>query len=182
MHHRPIFLALLAMLLCAGTLQAARWVKDLVYLHSETTGKVPFSHYAHLELLGRDCTECHNRIFHIDPEKNPPVTMAEMEQGQSCGVCHNGVRTFSVSENCQFCHPTAPATFEVPDAGDVIFSHDAHLLAFGCSDCHPDLFRPDRDNPPVTMSAMAEGEYCGACHDGSTTFSVEENCDFCHQM
>ena len=81
MHQRPIFLALLAMLFCAGSLHAARWVKDLVYLHSEATGRVPFSHYAHLEVLGRDCTECHNRIFHIDPEKNPPVTMAEMEQG-----------------------------------------------------------------------------------------------------
>ncbi len=183
MHLRIFLVSLLATaLLFIPASFAARWVADMAYLPSDATGVVEFSHYSHLEVLGRDCTTCHNRIFHIEAGKNPPVTMGEMEQGKSCGTCHDGERTFAVSANCQFCHPTRPVTLAVPDVGDVSFSHEAHTSILGCSNCHPALFRPTTDNPPVSMTEMAEGMSCGACHDGSTAFSVEENCDFCHQM
>jgi c(7)-type cytochrome triheme protein len=32
------------------------------------------------------------------------------------------------------------------------------------------------------MEEMGEGKSCGACHDGSAAFSVEDNCESCHQM
>jgi len=34
----------------------------------------------------------------------------------------------------------------------------------------------------MTMEQMSAGESCGACHDGSTAFSVDESCDTCHAM
>ncbi|WP_084167838.1 c(7)-type cytochrome triheme domain-containing protein [Pelobacter seleniigenes] len=38
------------------------------------------------------------------------------------------------------------------------------------------------ENKKVTMDAMSEGESCGTCHEGSTAFSVEGDCESCHQM
>ena len=34
----------------------------------------------------------------------------------------------------------------------------------------------------MTMKDMEDGQFCGACHDGDTAFSVKEACDSCHQM
>jgi hypothetical protein len=31
----------------------------------------------------------------------------------------------------------------------------------------------------VTMDKISSGEFCGACHDGETAWSVE-NCHLCH--
>ncbi len=164
------------------TLVGARWIEDLVSMPNEATGSVQFSHYRHLEALGNDCVLCHNRLFHIDVDKNQPVSMAEMEQGKSCGSCHNGEKAFSVTDNCSSCHPTRPISFST-EAGEALFSHELHTGIYGCSDCHPSLFAADSErNPPVSMGQMEQGESCGACHDGDTAFSVEENCEACHQM
>lgn len=43
-----------------------RWIKDEVYLQTDSVGKVEFSHYVH------------------------------MEKGESCGACHDGSTAFSV--------------------------------------------------------------------------------------
>jgi len=32
------------------------------------------------------------------------VTMEQMEQGASCGACHDGGTAFTVKENCETCH------------------------------------------------------------------------------
>jgi c(7)-type cytochrome triheme protein len=170
------------LLLAMPTLTLARWIKDEVILKSDATGKVVFSHYNHLDAVGHNCPTCHNKIFNIVPEKNPAFTMADMEKGQACGACHNGERAFSVKENCATCHPTHDITFPVPDAGKVVFSHEVHTGMYSCSECHPGLFLPGEGNRHFTMEEMAGGEACGACHDGSTAFTVEDNCDSCHQM
>ncbi len=172
-----------ALLLAAlpATLQA-RWIQDKVIYETKAAGKVEFSHYNHLEAVGKNCPSCHNSIFHIVAEKNPTFTMADMEKGKSCGACHNGTRAFGVKEDCSSCHPTRDVTFKVPDAGDVLFSHDVHTGMFGCSDCHPHLFVPGPGNKRVTMGRMEKGSSCGACHDGGSAFTVKDNCDTCHQM
>ena len=38
-----------------------RWIKDKVYLQTDSVGKVEFSHYAHMEMesIGKDCPACH---------------------------------------------------------------------------------------------------------------------------
>ena len=61
-------------------------------------GKVVFSHEKHLA-KGEKCTDCHTKIF----------KMADMQNGQACGTCHNGQATFSVKDqaNCAKCHQKA---------------------------------------------------------------------------
>ena len=175
-------LSLLGLVLLLPGPTSARWIQDIVTIEHPAIGAVSFSHYQHLEDLGNNCVFCHNRVFHIDPRKNPAVSMSEMQQGKSCGACHNGQKAFSVGENCAGCHPTHEIRFDTA-AGAAHFSHDLHRELYSCDDCHPDLFRPDRTRrQPVNMEQMAEGAACGACHDGDTAFSVEENCDSCHDM
>ncbi len=64
--------------------------------------------------------------------------------------------------------------------GKVVFSHDEHRELFGqekldCQPCHmtqPPLFpmrrKPDEPRKAVTMAEMAQGQSCGACHNGKT--------------
>ena len=91
-------------LMLLPSLVCARWIKDIVVFENEDYGNIQFSHYQHLEAVGKDCVLCHNRVFHIDPKKNKPASMEEMEQGKSCGACHNGKVAFSVTEDCESCH------------------------------------------------------------------------------
>ncbi len=176
---RILPLTLLVLLILPGSL-CARWIKDKVVIPVEATGPVTFSHYNHLEAVGRNCPTCHNQVFHIVTSKNPAFTMADMEKGKACGFCHNGTRAFSVKEDCSACHPTHDIRFR-NDSAPALFPHDVHTEMYSCSECHPDLFVPDqKKNPAFTMKQMAEGEACGACHDGDTAFSVKENCAACH--
>ena len=169
-------------LLSVPAVPLAQWIEDKVLYQTESAGTIEFSHFNHLEAVGKNCPSCHNKIFHIDRSKNKPHTMAEMEKGKSCGACHNGNKAFSVAEDCSACHPTRDITFKEEDAGNVLFSHDVHTSMFGCGECHPDLFIPGPGNRRATMEQMEAGESCGACHDGGTAFSVAEDCEACHEM
>jgi len=174
---------LMLLLLALPTVLLASWEKSLVEIKTDATGVVVFNHDNHFEALGsKRCPTCHNAIFNRNRSKNPDFTMADMEQGKACGACHNGEKAFDVKEDCSACHPTHDINFEVPDAGAVVFSHEVHTGMFGCSECHPDVFIPGPGNKAATMDEMAGGTSCGTCHDGSTAFSVEDNCDTCHQM
>lgn len=66
-------------------------------------GDVVFSHDSHVQAAGLGCQECHPKIF-LNTKKHVAVTMQEMEAGKSCGACHNGTKTFAVTENCETCH------------------------------------------------------------------------------
>jgi len=174
---------LVLLLLTVPSLLVASWEKSVVEIRTDATGVVVFNHDNHFEALGsKKCTACHNAIFNRKMSKNPDFTMAEMEQGKACGACHNGDTAFDVKSDCATCHPTRDITFKVADVGPVVFSHEVHTGMFGCGECHPGLFIPGPGNPAATMAEMAKGVSCGACHDGSSAFSVEENCDTCHQM
>jgi c(7)-type cytochrome triheme protein len=61
-----------------------------------------FSHSVHLAMY--KCPDCHTKVF---PYKAgvKKVTMHEMEQGKSCGACHNGKDAFVTSGACEQCHP-----------------------------------------------------------------------------
>ena len=66
------------------------------------------------------------------------------------------------------------------------FDHKIHTMEAGleCSSCHDDIFSMQRgtavNSRKFTMKAMAEGEFCGACHDGDTAFATDTNCMACH--
>ena len=159
------------------------WSKRTVKIKGDAFGTVVFNHLDHFDYLGqRICTRCHPGIFNVIRSKNPDFTMEEMEKGKACGACHNGDVAFAVMDNCASCHPTKDIAFKGSPVGTVTFSHEVHTGMFSCSSCHPGLFIPGPGNKELTMEKMGEGEFCGACHDGSTAFSVKENCENCHQM
>lgn len=171
------------LLVALPSVLCSSWIKDKVYLQTDSVGKVEFSHYTHMEMesIGKNCPTCHNDVFHIVTKKNPTYTMAQMKDGKSCGFCHNGKKAFSVTGDCTTCH-AGDIVYVNADAGNITFPHAAHISMFGCDECHPDLFIPERGANPATMEEMEKGESCGACHDGSTAFGVAEDCESCHEM
>lgn len=68
--------------------------------------------------------------------------------------------------------------------GPVTFSHEKHKEKVGkCTDCHTKVFKMKKGTSgTLTMAAMNEGKFCGACHDGKTAFTVKDqaNCSKCH--
>ena len=75
---------------------------DVVYKIPKAKS-VTFSHDRHVEDLGLACQGCHPSPY-VTREKSKPVTMAQMNQGMSCGACHNGKGAFTVKGNCAKCH------------------------------------------------------------------------------
>jgi len=153
-------------------------VKELNF-SVKATGDVPFSHKIHVDLY--KCGECHTKVFPAARSKGA-VSMAEMEKGKSCGVCHDGKSAFTVKENCAKCHPIKELNFVVKDAGDVAFSHKSHTGLYKCGECHTKIFAAARAKTAISMAEMEKGKSCGACHDGKAAFTVKENCGTCHKM
>jgi c(7)-type cytochrome triheme protein len=71
-------------------------------------GKVVFSHEKHLT-KNPQCTACHTKIFKMAKGHRSAFKMADMNNGQACGTCHNGQVAFSVKDpaNCSQCHQTS---------------------------------------------------------------------------
>ncbi|RNC72730.1 MAG: cytochrome C [Desulfuromonadales bacterium] len=150
-------------------------VKEITY-QVKSTGPTPFSHKKHLAMYS-DCNACHPKLFNAG--KNRPFTMAEMEQGKSCGACHDGKTAFGVGE-CASCHTVKEVGLTSKDTGKIIFSHKMHAGKMKCGECHNKLYAPGR-NKPVGMTAMEKGKSCGACHNGKRVFDVKQ-CSKCHPM
>ena len=64
-----------------------------------------------------------------------------------------------------------------------VFPHTLHRVLFKCYVCHDSLFKMKLGADHMTMEAMGAGKYCGACHDGKTSFETSnfDNCNRCHQ-
>ena len=67
----------------------------------QDAGDVHFSHTSHTALYR--CGDCHTARF-ITGRSKRKVTMKEMEEGKSCGGCHEGKTAFTVSDTCGSCH------------------------------------------------------------------------------
>ncbi len=148
---------------------------------SKPVNDAVFSHDFHLNIY--KCLDCHTKKFDYR-QGSRKTTMAGMEKGKSCGVCHNGKTAFAASGDCNKCHQGfKPANLTFRDNhGTVIgyFNHDFHTAAFQCKDCHTKVF-PYNSDMRVTMTEMGMGKACGACHDGKTAFSVKGDCVKCHK-
>lgn len=149
---------------------------NIVYKVKQT-GNTTFSHSVHTALFS--CTDCHNSIFIAGAKKNKPATMADMEKGISCGACHDEKSAFGVKSNCQKCHTVKQINFR---PGSAIFSHLVHVAAYGCKDCHSDIYIPGPGNKNFSMLQMEQGKSCGNCHDEKTAFGVKGNCQKCHSV
>ena len=68
----------------------------------------------------------------------------------------------------------------------VLFSHKAHVEKKGltCDLCHSGLFEmsasADQEKGDFNMAGLAQGKYCGACHNGVMAFSSATRCASCH--
>jgi len=72
-------------------------------VYETDAGKATFSHEVHTAAFG--CDSCHPDIF--KPRKGAnKASMADMEEGSSCGACHDGNTAFSVKDEdtCATCH------------------------------------------------------------------------------
>jgi c(7)-type cytochrome triheme protein len=67
-------------------------------------GKVVLDGKIHFD-KGLKCTDCHTQIFQMK-KGTVKITMADINAGKFCGVCHNGDRSFKASDpkNCAKCH------------------------------------------------------------------------------
>ena len=62
----------------------------------------------------------------------------------------------------------------------VEFPHWYHRIRFRCKVCHADLgFQFKAGGNKITMAKIIDGQFCGACHNGEISWSVE-NCGMCH--
>ena len=150
--------------------------RDILY-NVKATGPTVFRHRLHLATMA-DCGICHPSVFAAGPNKR--FTMAEMEQGKSCGACHNGTKAFGLA-SCETCHSVKEITFKVKETGPIRFSHKSHSAAASCGKCHPALYAPNLKNRHVDMAAMEKGRSCGACHNSKQAFPVKE-CTKCHPV
>ena len=66
-------------------------------------GPVVFSHTTHVAFADNRCTGCHPALFSI-LRPTQRITHAEMNAGQKCGACHDGVKTSGVQDDCTHCH------------------------------------------------------------------------------
>lgn len=81
--------------------------------------------------------------------------------------------------------PYDPIIWENPVKG-VVFNHKTHTMDAGldCDSCHDDLFEMEsgvvEEAEDFNMASLYDGSYCGACHDGSTSFASNTRCTSCH--
>jgi c(7)-type cytochrome triheme protein len=61
---------------------------------------------------------------------------------------------------------------------DVVYPHKQHTQWLDCSNCHPDIFIPQKGANAISMVDILLGEKCGVCH-GKVAFPVNE-CRRCH--
>jgi len=62
----------------------------------------------------------------------------------------------------------------------VIFPHWFHRIRFRCKVCHADLgFKFKAGGNDINMLKIFDGQFCGACHNNSIAWGVE-NCVLCH--
>jgi len=175
---KPLWILLTAAIISYSIPAAALEIKDKTFV-TDNAGKVVFSHTLHLKKKNAkspniSCKACHNSAM----GKGIHYTMAQMEQGKSCGQCHNGTSAFALSK-CTNCHKVRDIAFKVKETGPVLFKHSSHLQNDGsCSACHNTLFTTGT-NPPASMAAMEKGKSCGACHNGEKAFALSE-CSKCH--
>ena len=141
-----------------------------------------FSHDLHIAKIGGKCRSCHNGKVIIGKDKN--VTMAQMENGKTCGACHDGKKAFTVAANCGNCHKgmkPREIVFKTTGINDAVFSHKFHLeMAYTCKDCHTKVFPYKAGAKQFTMAEMEQGKACGTCHNGKDAATVVGNCNRCH--
>ena len=61
---------------------------------------------------------------------------------------------------------------------DVIYPHEMHTYWLKCEVCHPKIFIPQKGANNITMVGIANGKWCGRCHN-RIAFPLAD-CNRCH--
>lgn len=62
----------------------------------------------------------------------------------------------------------------------VVFSHWFHRIRYSCTVCHTELgFKMRAGANQLLMRDIANGQFCGACHNDQIAWGGER-CDLCH--
>lgn len=161
-------------------------------------GPVLFSHMSH----GFSCDKCH-----LDaPMRELKATMDAVNQGKSCGSCHDGKSRGSRApgaappvQDCAACHmPSADIVIRLNRMDPVAFSHVRHLglesgrkdskpVCFSCNHCHPEPFER-ASKASYGMEVPHESGACAKCHNGKrrkdglpSAFAANTRCLTCHK-
>jgi len=83
--------------------------KDFSYEETKPLGPVPFSHKFHVTEKKLQCPECHVKPKLFEMKKlaaSPQMKMANLNEGEFCGTCHNGTKAFATKDAkaCARCH------------------------------------------------------------------------------
>ena len=79
--------------------------------------------------------------------------------------------------------PGKTVEFQSP-MGKVVFDGKAHASkGLKCNACHTKIFKMKKGADKITMAAMKEGKFCGACHNGEKAFKANDpaDCKKCHK-
>jgi len=104
-----IFAVSAALALSFGSVMAVPPGKTVEFTSSR--GKVTFDGKVHAD-KGLKCADCHTKPKLFEMKKGGgKVTMAAMNEGKSCGACHDGKKAFSVkaAADCVQCHKAGAA-------------------------------------------------------------------------
>lgn len=63
---------------------------------------------------------------------------------------------------------------------NVVYPHEQHTQWLDCSNCHDEIFVPQKGANQISMAAILLGQKCGVCH-GKVAFPVSD-CRRCHSQ
>lgn len=67
--------------------------------------------------------------------------------------------------------------------GKVVFDGKSHAdKALMCDACHPKVFEQKKGTAKISLAAHQEGKFCFTCHNDSTAFKSDGNCNRCHKQ
>jgi len=68
-------------------------------------GQVTFRHGSHVDAKQAQCLTCHQERFRLLKASALAIRSGrDLHSSQFCGACHNGEKSFNVTEDCQNCH------------------------------------------------------------------------------
>ncbi|HEY6866168.1 MAG TPA: c(7)-type cytochrome triheme domain-containing protein, partial [Candidatus Eisenbacteria bacterium] len=142
---------------------------DIMYRRAADSDTiVVFSHATHAAAAENRCVTCHPQTFHL-LSRGPAPTHADMNAGRSCGICHDGHKTFAVADSgaCQMCHVSQRARLAAA-ARAVDGATGAGGTTAGRSVPAPHVYPRSADSPGAvtfkhaTHRGLSGG--CAACH------------------
>jgi hypothetical protein len=165
--HRYIIAGFIVLLILAGS-------GYLWGIHERPQSGITMSHKYKNEVLGLDCTFCHE----MKEDNTRFVTFPDHE---NCSLCHGGaVDKESEDRNCELCHYLPENITHVRRdmelAPHVFFDHKPHEeQEISCELCHP-----IPDAPKIVANEMLPPmDTCTACHEERRVMNVED-CSRCH--